>query len=395
MPVTEKGFQKLSYEEIFESMENRAKLLFGDDIDTSDSSTFGKILRLFCQDAAESQELAEAVYLSAYPSTAFGVSLDRVCSFKGISRNPATYSVHVVKIHGENGTVIPVNFMVATDDGEIEFYTMQEYTIANGNVTANVVCTESGAVGNVSVGKIVKVVNPVAGVERVEHIGILETAKNTETDFELRSRFEKLNSSGMGTVDAIRNEILKIPNVDDVYIAENDTSSPRQDGINVNPYSFRCFVTSPVSQHEAMKTDIARAIFSTKPLGIVTSGDVSETVNDLGGVEHKISFSWTEQIDISVNLTIVINENQIDKKDDILTEIRDNIIRKINSLGNGETLALRSLYSGVFVEGVADLKELKAKTATGNYTETAIEVKLSQIIRTSNSRITIEVGNDE
>ena len=40
------------------------------------------------------------------PNTASGISLDRICPFAGITRNPATYAQHSVKITGAAGVVI-------------------------------------------------------------------------------------------------------------------------------------------------------------------------------------------------------------------------------------------------------------------------------------------------
>lgn len=85
MPLTINGFERLNFDDVLNLQIQRAKLLFGEDIDTSEQSTFGKILRLNCLDVAENQELAEGIYLSAFPHSASGVSLDRLCPFVGIA----------------------------------------------------------------------------------------------------------------------------------------------------------------------------------------------------------------------------------------------------------------------------------------------------------------------
>ena len=137
MPLTVNGFERLTYDEILENQIVRAKELFGDDIDTSESSTFGKMLRLFCLDAADNQELSELVYLSAFPATSSGVSLDRLVAVVGLTRNPATYSEQEVEISGTADTVIPMGFLVSA--GDIVFHTLETYTIGSGGtVTATV-----------------------------------------------------------------------------------------------------------------------------------------------------------------------------------------------------------------------------------------------------------------
>ena len=56
-----------------------------------------------------------------FPNTASGVSLDRLCTFVGISRNPATSAIYNVKINGTDGYIVPVGFLVGTASG-INFY---------------------------------------------------------------------------------------------------------------------------------------------------------------------------------------------------------------------------------------------------------------------------------
>ena len=127
MPLTENGFQRLTYDEILTLQINRAKLLFGEDIDTSEQSVFGKILRLYCLQAASYHEEAEGVYLDAFPHTARGVALDRLCPFAGISRNQATYAQHTIKIFGEAGTVVDMGFLVSA--GNVVFHTLNSSKI--------------------------------------------------------------------------------------------------------------------------------------------------------------------------------------------------------------------------------------------------------------------------
>ena len=46
MVLTEKGFQRPTFNDLLTAQENRAKLLFGEDIDTSSQSILGKFIRL-------------------------------------------------------------------------------------------------------------------------------------------------------------------------------------------------------------------------------------------------------------------------------------------------------------------------------------------------------------
>ena len=100
MPLTELGFERPTYDELLQKQIERAKLLFGDDIDTGETTPFGKYIRINVADFADLYELAEKVYYARFPNAATGVSLDRLCPFVGISRNPATYARHKIRFHG-------------------------------------------------------------------------------------------------------------------------------------------------------------------------------------------------------------------------------------------------------------------------------------------------------
>ena len=51
MVLTDKGFQRPTYDDLLTRQENRAKTLFGEDIDTSSQSILGKYIRLNVESA--------------------------------------------------------------------------------------------------------------------------------------------------------------------------------------------------------------------------------------------------------------------------------------------------------------------------------------------------------
>ena len=46
MPLTSKGFERLTYDEIVNKIIQKAKELFGEDIDTSELTPLGKFIRI-------------------------------------------------------------------------------------------------------------------------------------------------------------------------------------------------------------------------------------------------------------------------------------------------------------------------------------------------------------
>ena len=76
----------------------------------------GQFIAIFAEREAALWELAEGVYLSAYPATATGTSLDLAVSYAGVIRSLAHRSTARAIFYGTPGTVVPVNSVVESAD---------------------------------------------------------------------------------------------------------------------------------------------------------------------------------------------------------------------------------------------------------------------------------------
>lgn len=361
MPLNELGFFKRNFAEILADKEQKARELFGEDIDTSELTPLGKFLRINAYDQAITEEEAENIYYSIFPSTATGQSLDRLCWTVGVTRNQATPSEYTVKVTGESGTTVPVGFLVGTDE-ELTFYNVEEATIGEeGTVEITVSCTQSGEIGNVSYTDIYKIVNPVTNISSVIGVSQVSTGTEVESDFSLRQRFEEAKE-GLGSCNetSIKSALMRIPTVTSVGIAVNDTDSDDIDGRPAR--SFECYINGGTNYHQ----QIAEAIFEKKPIGIKTYGDVSQEVTDDGGYTHTINFSHTETISVYVRITISIDSTF--SGDSSKQEIRNNLRDHINSLGVGKSTIISTLYEDIHsVSGVTEVSEIKLGTNGQTY----------------------------
>lgn len=344
------GFHRPTYSELLAEQESRAKQLFGDDIDTSELTALGKYIRLNVYDYAKIYELAELIYYARFPNYATGQSLDRLCPFAGISRNPATAARHVVEFYGTAERTIEAGELVGTESG-VTFYTTEEVVMGDdgfGNGTAQVVveCTELGTVGNVAVGTIDRMVNPNAFVQSVTHISLDTFAKDTETDKALRERFgQTIQGAGAGTYEALYGALTRIPNVDGVVIIENETHE-EVDGRP--PHSFQVYIVAP----ENLDQEIAETIFAKKPVGIKCLGEVEIDVLDKGGFSHTMRFSRAVEKSIGMRITVRVSATFPENGADLIVE---NIANFINGFKNGEDVIQTSLYS--CVHAIEDVKE--------------------------------------
>jgi len=383
--LNEKGYTRPTYDELLTAQETRAKQLFGDDIDTSETTALGKYIRLNVYDLAEAYEVSEKIYYSRFPNTAEGTSLDRLMPFAGITRNPATPARHKVKITGTAGETVEVGFLVDTNDG-VTFYLLQDTVIGtNGTVEALFECETAGEIGNVPVGAIVNIVNPDANVDSIQHISVDTEGLDEESDTELRERFVyAVAGTGSGTLNAIRGAIMRINGVYGCVIEVNETDTTDSGGRPAR--SFECFVQADSSLNQL----IGEAIFEKKPVGIKTHGTTSVTVEDEAGIEHTIKFTPASTVTVGIKATIKTNSYYPSNGAEL---IKANLVEYINNLTNGESVIRTSLYSLIYaVEGVTEVTSLTLAIGTGSYSEQNITCTPAQAARTAEDKIEVTVA---
>lgn len=369
MALTEKGYKRDTFEDVLFELTLKAQELFGEDIDTSDQTPLGKILSIMAYSRAKANEEAELIYYSRFPNTANDINLDRLCPYVGITRNVATPSQYEVTVTGEEGTTIPLEFLVGTESG-VQFWNTTEVTIPEGESTCNIVveCTENGTIGNVLLSEITEIVNPEAGIDSVIGYSVVTLGTDEESDYELRERMLEAGEGGGSCNEAsIRATILKVPTVTSTTVIVNDTDEVDEYG-NL-PRSIACYVAGG----ENYSYEIGEAIFASKPAGIKTNGTISVDVIDDGGYLHEIKYNNMRSINVYVQISIT--PNKFFEGDIGYEQIRENITSYINSLGFGETVILSSLYGYIYsVEGVGKVDSLLLSTDGSTYTDEDITI---------------------
>ena len=358
MGLTDKGFIRRTYDDILNSKIQRAKEVFGEDIDTSDLTALGKFIRINAYDQALAEEELEAVYFSRFPNTARGQSLDRLTLFGGIVRNPATPSRYTVRVEGDAGHTVEAGFLVGTDTG-ITFASVTDAVIGDeGTCLITVDCTEDGTFGNVNASAIVKAVNPSAGITAVSGVECLTAGVDVESDVVLRERLKAaISGQGSGNTNAIRSALLRIPTVQFAAIIENETDATDSDGRPA--HSFECYVLGG----DGYEQEIAQAIFEKRPVGIRTWGDVSVTITDLSGNERVVKYTPAPEISVTVRIKINTNTSF---PDDGVAKIQSAVSNYINTLGIGNSLVLSTLYGYIYgVPGVTEVTALELSTNGG------------------------------
>lgn len=384
--LTEQGFKRPIFSELLETQIQRAKEFWGENIETDEKTALGKFIRLTVYDLARAYEELEATYYARFPNTARGTSLDRVCVFAGITRNPPTEATHKIRITGTSGYTIEYGTLIGTADGVI-FYVTEDVTIPEsedetGTVDVVVACSELGTIGNVAVGEINTVINPEANILSVEHLEIINIAVNEETDTALRLRFaEAITGTGSATAEAIKAEVLRVANVRACKIVENDKDTADESGRP--PHSFEAYVAADEEIHQ----EIAAAIFKKKPVGIQSHGTVTKTVTASDGTAHTIRFSAIDYLNIIINVSI---QKVAAFPADGEEQIKQNLIDYISGYKAGVDVNKSSLYG--YIHSVAGVVNATVELKTADTEDTnRISIPVDKVANLTRENVTVTV----
>ena len=136
--VTPQGFNKMRLIDVKEELEDLFIAEFGD-INLDPQSVAGQIIGIFSKVLADDWENLEDVYLSQYPNSASGISLDNVVQLNGLTRLPALRTSVIGSATGVPGTLIPAGSLARlAGSGEIFFSTANAF-INNGVALANTI----------------------------------------------------------------------------------------------------------------------------------------------------------------------------------------------------------------------------------------------------------------
>lgn len=362
--LDKKGFKRARYREIVDSMNFKAKELFGENVNLSERSPLGMIIKITAFTVGEIWQLAEDVYFSAFKDYAKGTNLDNVAQYIGIKRRNATYSIGEVTFTGSEGTIVTEGTLVSRLDG-VEFRTLKTVTIVDASAIVDVISTTRGSIGNSPIGTVVEIVNIIEGLDEVTNAEIIDGGLEVETDDDFRKRYDiSVSKIGSSTIDSIRATLLDTENVTDVIVDENVTMKIK-DGIP--PKSIAPIVLGGTD------ADIAKAIFDTKAGGIQSFGTILIEVKDTLYRDHTIGFSRPEEVKVNIVVNLDTNNKFPGDGEEL---VKESIIRYIggmykedNYLGvslNEDVIYTKVICSIHNVPGITDIPTLTLNGESAN-----------------------------
>lgn len=228
------------------------------------------------------------------------------------------------------------------------------------------------------------IVAPVAGW--ISIINALDAVLGAEVEDDAayrRRQQDELTASGGGTVDAIRADLLRVPDVRAVRVFENvlDVVSPE----GLPPHSVEAIVLDGLDQ------DIADQLWRSKPAGIETHGTVVLAVEDSAGDPHTIRFSRPVERPVRVWLNVHVDTESfpVDGVAQIQTRVAELGDREF---GVGDDV-IRSRYfcTVLEVDGVRDVSPLLHAFVPGGFTTANLPIGRRELATFDSSRVTVIV----
>lgn len=185
----------------------------------------------------------------------------------------------------------------------VNFTTSANLGINKVRTVGEVVAVTAGPIGQPA-NTIDTILTPMLGWDSVNNPVAASSGTNRETDEELRLRFRNGKfDRATNTLDAIYSALINTTGVSEVTIYENDTSVV--DGNGVPAHSFLPIVSGGLS------TDIANAIWTNKPVGILSYGNTTVNVFDIQSPaqSHAVSFSRPNPVVIYISMDITTDVN--------------------------------------------------------------------------------------
>lgn len=383
------GFKRKTYNELQQEMDQRARELFGDDINTSERSPIGIIIRLFAWFLGKSWELAEKVYNSGFVTKAEGVQLDNLTPLYNTQRIAEQSARVTLSFTGTPNYTILTGTQFATEN-DILFTLTEDVTLDSlGNGAGVAYAVETGASGNVLANTITVQAEPDVDVLTVNNPENATGGREEETDSELVNRLlDSSAAGGSGTGNSIRARLLGVTGVRAASVIENNTMAT-VDGNE--PKSIHVYVLGGDSQ------DVAQAIFEKKSAGIGTNGTEVVTVEDASGNEQTVKFDYAVEVPIYVNADITTNNAYPANG---AAQVQDAIIRYIgglaqdgteyNGLGMGDDVVWSKLVQTILsqVEGIEDVVLTIGKTA-GSLSAANIAIEAEEVAQTDVTKVEV------
>ena len=385
--VTENGIKAPSYAEILEYFKEKAKTIFGQDVDLDADTQDGQLIAIFAQAISDVNAQAIATYNQFNPNTAVGVGLASAVKTNGIKRQEATNSTVDLVLIGQAGTVI--NNGIASDDAGTNWLLPEQVVIpVSGEITVTATAEEVGDI-EASPNTITQIVTPTLGWQSVNNPNQAVVGVAVETDAQLRTR--QARSTELASVslwEGIIASLLNLEGVTRVSGVKNDEDATSDEGV---PGHTVAMIVDGGDVDEIGKT-----IFLKKGEGVGTFGTTQTTYIDTYGFPNVIKFSRPTIVNVYVTLNITPASTYLSTAAD---EIKSRIADYINSLAIGEDVNIARVLASAVKDcdtGMDDRFEVSSITmgeSSGSQSAASIPIEWNEAAACDVSNITVNLND--
>lgn len=257
----------------------------GANINTDPESPAGQVIVLVAAALAEPWAALEQVYNSQDLLSAADDGLDRLLQRYRLERFQEDRSRVTVTLQGTPGTQIQAGAAITLEDAGSRWV-----LTANAEIGVGTAVFEAEDVGPLQAlaDSTWEIATPVGGWTGVTNATDAVVGRFRESNASARTRAMQAAASGSRAEGAIRAAVLRVPNVSEAIVIENDTAFTDADGRPLK--SFEVVVRGGADEA------VAAAIWATKPTGIQVvstvdvANQVSETVVDRNGDPQTVVF---------------------------------------------------------------------------------------------------------
>jgi uncharacterized phage protein gp47/JayE len=338
------GITAVPFELVLEYFQSQFRAIYGADIVIEPSTQDGQLLGIYSQALDDTNNAAITAFNSFRPGFAVGAGLSSIVKINGLQRKIATNSQVTVTLGGTVGTTIFQAYVGDNLNLNTEWFVAGPVTIPpEGVINTTAYCTTQGAV-TAGAGTITNIITPVPGWQTVTNPVAATPGMPVETDAELRRRQTKSTANPATTVrSSIEGNLLAVPTVERARVYENDQ-------FLVDPVTnipARC-IACVVKGSDGVA--IANAIAMTKPPGIPTYGNVTQTILDQTGTPATINYFPLYEIEI---YALIVMKAVVGYSDAIGMMVQQSIANWVNNLDIGTSLHLGDIYSPANLDGDA------------------------------------------
>lgn len=383
--VNETGITAPAYAEILEYFKEKAREIFGDDINLASDTQDGQLIAIFAKSLSDVNAQAVSVYSAYNPQTAKGIALDSAVKTNGLTRHEASHSTADLRLVGQAGTTI-VNG-IAIDGNENRWLLPDQVVIpVAGEITVTATAEDAGDIEAVA-GSINRIGTPTLGWQTVSNPSAATVGRAVETDAELRER-QSLSTAlpSVSLWEGILGSVLACDGVRRISGICNNEDQPTSEG--VPGHTIALIVDGGEIE------DISRAIYFKAGEGVGTYGSVSYTLMDSYGFPHTVRFS--RPTSVSIKARVVINPSAT-YLSTVADEIKSRISDYINGLAIGVSVNLPRVLSSAVkdcdtgVDSRFDVQEIEIARSTGELAAKSVTIAWNEAAMCDIDQIEVEV----